>query len=165
MDFHNEYRYAATPDAVFAMMREPEFIREKLKATEALEYDVVECADAPDGAFRIVTTRTVQADIPSFARKVFKPTQAMTQTEEWSAATAESREATWKIEPKGVPVTTGGTSRLEAVDGGTVQHIIGSIKVKVPLIGGRLEKFVYDQAAATMEKEHEFGQRWLAEHG
>jgi len=164
VDFHNEYQYAATPEAVFAMMSRPEYIREKLKATEALEYDVVECAAAPDGGFRIVTTRTVQADIPSFARKVFKPTQAMTQTEEWSAATTGSREAAWSIEAKGVPVSTGGTSRLEAVDGGTVQHIMGTIKVKVPLIGGRLEKFVYDQAAATMKKEHEFGQRWLAEH-
>jgi len=164
VDFHNEYQYAATPEAVFAMMSEPEFIREKLKATEALEYDVVECAATPDGAFRIVTTRTVQADIPSFARKIFKPTQAMKQTEDWSAATAASREATWSIEAKGVPVTTGGTSRLEAADAGTVQHIVGSIKVKVPLIGGRLEKFVYDQAAATMQKEHEFGQQWLADH-
>ena len=164
MDFHNEYQYGATPEAVFAMMSEPEFIREKLKATEALEYDVVECAATPDGGYRIVTTRTVEADIPSFARKVFKPTQAMTQTEEWSAATTGSRDATWRIDAKGVPVATGGTSRLEAVDDGTVQHIIGTIKVKVPLIGGRLEKFVYDQAAATMQREHEFGQRWLAEH-
>jgi hypothetical protein len=163
VDFHLEHPYDAAPDVVFAMMTTPEFIRAKLVATEALEYDVVECSETPDGGFRVVTTRTVQADIPSFARKIFKPTNAMTQTEEWTTAATGTREASWRIEPKGVPVSTAGTSRLESADGATVQHIIGSIKVSVPLIGGRLERFVYDQASKTMQIEHEFGQRWLAE--
>ena len=73
VDSHLEYTYDATPDAVFAMFSDPEFLRAKFEATEAIEFDIVECAETPDGGFRIVTNRTVQADIPGFAKKFFKP--------------------------------------------------------------------------------------------
>ena len=84
------------------------------------------------------------------------------QFEDWEAAAADgARAATWRIETKGVPVSTSGTSRLESTAGGAVQHIAGRIKVSVPLIGGRLERFVYDQAYDTLNIEHDFGRRWL----
>ena len=44
-----------------------------------------------------------------------------------------------------------------------MHHIEGTIKVSVPLIGGRLERFVFDQAKATTDAEHTFGRQWLAE--
>ena len=166
MDAQERYAYKAAPDAVFAMFCDPEFLRAKFEATEALEYDIVECAATPDGGFRIVTNRTVQADIPGFAKKFFKPNNAMTQTEDWGSASGEVREGTWRIEPHGVPisVSTSGTTRLEPADGGAVQHIVAKIKVSVPLVGGKLERFVYDQAKKTMDLEHDFGEKWLAEH-
>lgn len=148
------------------MFCDPEFLRAKFEATEALAYEIVECAGAPEGGYRIVTNRTVRADIPGFAKKFFKPENAMTQTEDWGPVVDGVREGTWKIEPHGVPVSvsTGGTTRLEATDGGAVHHIAATIKVGVPLVGGKLERFVYDQAKKTMDLEHAFGQKWLAEH-
>ena len=135
----------------------------KLTATEATECEVVECAETADGGFRIVTKRTVEADIPGFAKKVFKPTNALMQIEDWQPVAAGVRPGAWRIETKGVPVSTGGTTRLEPTDTGAVQHIEGKIKVSVPLIGGRLERCVYDQAHRTLDIEHEFGRQWLAE--
>jgi hypothetical protein len=166
VDSEIAYSYDALPDTVFAMFTDPEFLRAKFEATEAVAFEVVECNAASDGGFRIVTNRTVQADIPGFAKKFFKPENAMTQTEEWGPASDGAREGTWRIEPHGVPVSvsTSGTTRLEGADGGAVQHITARIKVGVPLVGGKLEKFVYDQAKKTMDLEHAFGQRWLAEH-
>ena len=54
---------------------------------------------------------------------------------------------------------------LAPTAGGAVQRIAATIKVGVPLVGGKLERFVYDQAKKTMDLEHAFGQKWLAEHG
>jgi hypothetical protein len=34
----------------------------------------------------------------------------------------------------------------------------------VPLFGGKLERFVYDQAKKRMDLEHDFGEQWLREH-
>jgi hypothetical protein len=148
------------------MFSDPEFLRAKFEATKALEFEIVECAATPDGGFRIVTNRTVQADIPGFARKFFKPNNAMTQTEEWEAPTGGVRAGTWGIEPHGVPVavSTSGTTRLESAGDGAVQYITATIKVSVPLIGGKLERFVFDQAKKTMDIEHDFGRQWLSEH-
>ena len=85
VDFHLEHPYDAAPDAVFALLSDPEYLRARFEATGALEYEVVDCDPTPEGGYRIVTTRTVQADIPSFAKKFFKPNTAMTQTEDWDA--------------------------------------------------------------------------------
>jgi hypothetical protein len=166
MDSAVDYPYDAPPERVFAMFTEPEFLAEKFAATEAVTFEVVECAETAGGGFRIVTNRTVRADIPGFAKKFFKPENAMTQTEEWGPASGGTRDGTWRIEPHGVPVSvsTSGTTRLEPAGGGAVQHIAATIKVGVPLVGGKLERFVYDQAKKTMDLEHAFGVRWLAEH-
>jgi hypothetical protein len=166
VDSENAYAYAAPPDAVFAMFTDPEFLHAKFEATEAVSFEIVECTEAYDGGIHIVTNRTVRADIPGFAKKFFKPENAMTQTEDWGPASDGAREGTWRIEPHGVPVSvsTSGTTRLVGADGGAVQHITAAIKVGVPLVGGKLERFVYDQAKKTMDLEHAFGQQWLAEH-
>src|SRR5258707_15427346 len=121
------------------MFTAPEFLRAKFEATEAIAFEVVECAEVSDGGFRIVTNRTVLADIPGFAKKFFKPENAMTQTEDWGAVIDGVREGTWRIEPHGVPVSvsTSGTTRLGAADGGAVQRIAATIKVGVPLVGGK----------------------------
>jgi hypothetical protein len=165
VDSQVEYPYDASPEAVFTMFTDPEFLRAKLEATEAVAFEVVECTRTPDGGYRIVTNRTVRADIPGFAKKFFKPENAMTQTEEWGPASDGAREGTWRIEPHGIPVSvsTSGTTRLASADGGAVQYIVARIKVGVPLVGGKLERFVYDQAKQTMDREHAFGQQWLKE--
>ena len=159
-----EYPYAAPADVVWAMVTDRAFLMAKLEATGALEFDVLECAETPDGGYRVVTQRTVEEDIPSFARRIFNPTNALTQVEDWEAESGGTRLGDWRVETKGVPVTTGGATRLEPTDEECVQHIEGTIKVSVPLIGGRLERFVFDQARKTMDIEHTFGQKWLAEH-
>ncbi len=163
MDVHVEHPYDASPDDVFAMLTDPEFLRARLEATGALKYEVVECEETSDGGFRIVTRRTVQADIPGFARRVFTPTNSMTQVEDWRPAFEGAREGMWRIDAQGVPVSTSGTTHLESVDGGAAQYIDGTIKVSVPLIGGRLERFVFDQAMKTLDVEHVFGRKWLTE--
>ena len=38
------------------------------------------------------------------------------------------------------------------------------IKVKVPLIGGKLEKLMAEKVAAGMDVEHDVGVAWLKEH-
>lgn len=157
-----EYPYAAATHDAFAMFTNPGFLLAKLVATGATDCEVVECTETDDG-FRIVTRRTIEADIPGFAKKVFKPTNALTQVEEWQAVSGGIRAGTWRIETKGVPVSTGGVTRLESTGAGAVQHIEGTIKVSVPLIGGRLEHFVYDQAHRTLDVEHQFGRQWLTE--
>jgi hypothetical protein len=164
MDVDLEYAYDDAASAVFSMLSNTDFLRARFEATNAVEYEVVECEATADGGFNIVTTRTVVAEIPGFARKFFKPTTKMTQSEEWKAASGDAREGTWRIEPQGVPVSvsTFGTTRLDAANGRTVHRIDAVIKVSVPLVGGKLERFIFDQAKDIMDAEYAFGCEWLA---
>ena len=90
----------------------------------------------------------------------------MTQTEDWDPETGGARTGTWRMDPKGVPVSvkTTGTTRLEADGAGSVHQIAATIKVSVPLVGGKLERFIFDQAKQTLDREQAFGQQWLKEH-
>jgi hypothetical protein len=165
VDVDLEYAYDAAPGPVFSMLTNAEFLRARSQATNAVAFEIVECRAVDDGGFRIVTTRTVEAEIPGFARKFFKPTNAMTQTEDWKpASSADARDGTWRIEPHGVPVSvsTFGTTRLEGVHDRTVHRIDAVIKVSVPLVGGKLERFIFDQAKGILDAEHEFGREWMA---
>lgn len=158
-----QHPYPAPIEVVFAMLGDAAFLDDRFVATGALTHEVIECGERPDGAFAIVTRRTVHTEIPGFARRVLPANNSMTQTEVWGADGAERHTGTWKVDADGVPVSTGGTTYLEATADGTVHHIEGRIKVPVPLIGGRIEKFVFENAKLTLDAELEYGLRWLAE--
>jgi hypothetical protein len=164
MDVHVEHAYAAAPDVVFSMLTNREFLLERFDATGALEYEVLECNARDGGGFRVVTRRKVEAEIPSLARKVLKPVNTMVQTELWNSGADGVYSGEWSIDAKGTPVSTSGTMRLVATDTGSLNRIDGKIKVGVPLIGGKIESFVFDQARKTLDAEEQFGQRWLSEH-
>lgn len=155
-----EYAYEAPAAAVFAMFTNEEFLLAKFAATGALDYSVLENSPTPDGGHRVSTRRTVVAEIPGFAKRILNPKNTLTQIEDWASPLGGE----WRVETKGVPVTTGGNSHIESTADGCVQHIDGRIKVSVPLIGGRLEKFIFAEAKKTMDAEHTFGQQWLADH-
>ncbi|NIJ14722.1 hypothetical protein FHU38_005123 [Saccharomonospora amisosensis] len=59
------------------------------------------------------------------------------------------------------------TARTELYDetSGSVLHTRGEVKVRIPLVGGKLEGFVADQVTELLEHEAEFTSRWLADRG
>jgi Protein of unknown function (DUF2505) len=146
------------------MLTDREFLLQRFAATNALEYEVLECSVRDGGGFRVVTRRKVAADIPSIARKVLKPVNTMVQTELWDPGADGVYSGQWSVDAKGTPVSTSGTMRLVATATGSLNRIDGRIKVGVPLIGGKIEGFVFDQAKKTLDAEEKFGQRWLSEH-
>ena len=72
-------------------------------------------------------------------------------------------EGTFEVETKGAPVQTAGTMRLEAQPDGTTKHTIdASLKIKVPLIGGKIERWGKDDFQAQLDHELDFNARRLA---
>ena len=66
------------------------------------------------------------------------------------------------IESPGKPTSASGTIRLEPSGAGTTEVVELDIKVKVPLIGGKLERLMAEKVAAGMDVEHTVGVAWLA---
>lgn len=157
MKFRHEIAYDATAAEVFAMLADPGFRR---KSTHAMGVISADIEIEPAGEGMVVRIDQVQptAGVPSFAKKFAGETTKAVQTEEWSSG----RRATISIQTPGKPTSILGTLTLTESGGVTTETMEAEIKVKVPLIGGRLESVLADLVRAGMDKEHGAGVVWLA---
>ena len=81
------------------------------------------------------------------------------QREELEDATTA---ATLVVEIPGKPGDLDGRHHLAADGDGTVETVAGDVKVKVPVIGGKLEGLIGRPAAAALGTEQQVGRAWLA---
>ena len=155
MKFRHENTYDAPLSDVFAMLSDPAFRQASAAAMGVISADVT---ITPKGSGdRGVSVRIDQVQptegIPGFARKFAGETTRAVQTEEWDSPAG----GTISIETPGKPTSINGTLSLVESGGRTTETMEAEIKVKVPLIGGKLESLMADLVAKGMDKEHAAG--------
>ena len=157
MKLRHEISYDAAPADVYAMLSDPAFRQKSCDAMGVLSADI---AVEPAGDGMRVQIDQVQptAGVPSFAKKFAGETTRAVQVEEW----ADPTQATLTVRTPGKPTEISGTLTLTADGPGTVETFEGEVKVKVPLIGGKLESLVGELFTAGMDREHTAGVAWLA---
>ncbi len=132
--------------------------REKVcEAMDSTRYDV--SVDGAGEGMKVVVDQTQKAaGLPSFATKFIGNAIQIVQRESWSSTTAASLE----LEIPGKPGALDGGIRL-AVDGaGTVETVSGDLRVKIPVVGGKLEGLVADLLRSALRAEEKVGRAWLA---
>jgi uncharacterized protein YndB with AHSA1/START domain len=159
MRFRHALTYDAPPERVFEMLADPEFRRQSCEAMEVISADV-RLERAGEGFTLVIDQQQNTRDLPSFARTFAGESTQAIQRETW--ATQDLGDLV--IESPGKPASAAGTIRLQADGSGTTEVVELEIKVKVPLIGGKLEKLMAEKVAAGMDVEHEVGVVWLKEH-
>jgi Protein of unknown function (DUF2505) len=160
MRFRHELSYDASPDDVFEMLSDPDFRQQSCAAMEVVSADVqLERHEDGSGFTLVIDQLQNTKDLPSFARAFAGDSTQAVQREVWRSRSEGSLE----IESPGKPASARGTIRLEPAGAGTREVVELEIKVKVPLIGGRLEKLMAEKVAAGMEVEHSVGAAWLAD--
>ncbi len=95
--------------------------------------------------------------VPGFAKKFAGETTRAVQTEEWASPSG----GTITIETPGKPTSIKGTLSLAESGGRTTETLDVEVKVKVPLIGGKLESLMAELVSAGMDKEQVAGEAWL----
>jgi len=157
MKFSHDLAYDAAPEAVAAMLADPAFREQVCAALHVLHHEV--SVDGAGAGMSVVVDQTQPAKgIPSFAKRFVGDEIRIVQRERWTDAT----NAALDIEVPGKPGTMAGGIRLEAVSAGTVERVTGDIRVKVPLVGGRIEELVGDILRSALETEQRVGRAWLA---
>lgn len=159
MKFHHELSYDAPPAKVFAMLADPEFRKAACAAMEVISADVQLDRDG-EGFNLVIDQQQNTKDLPGFARTFAGESTQAIQREVWLGSTTGNL----SIESPGKPASASGTIRLEEDGSGTREVVELEIKVKVPLIGGKLEKLMAEKVAAGMDVEHTIGAAWLEEH-
>jgi hypothetical protein len=157
MKFRHDVTYDAGVDEVYAMLADPEFRRKSCDAMGVVSADVK--IDAAGAGMKVIVDQVQRTEgIPSFAKKFAGETTRAVQTEEWD----DHAGATLVVTTPGKPTTITGRISLAASGGSTVQAFEGEAKVKVPLIGGKLEALAADLFRDGREKEHAVGVAWLS---
>ena len=157
MEFSHELAYDADLEAVAAMLAAPAF-REKVCAQlHVLRHEV--SVDGTGAGMAVVIDQTQRAKgIPGFAKKFVGEEIRIVQRESWQDAAG----ASLGLEIPGKPGAFTGTIALSETGDGTVESVTGDVKVKIPMVGGKLESLIGDLLRNALKTEQRVGRAWLA---
>ncbi len=156
MKLRHQIVYDASAAEVYAMLADPDFREASTSAMGVISADI---SITPKGEGMSVHIDQIQptAGVPNFAKKFAGETTRAVQIEEWSSPTG----GTISIKTPGKPTTVTGTLALTESGGRTTETMDVEVKVKVPLIGGKLESVMAGLVVSGMDKEHGAGVAWL----
>jgi len=164
MKVSSTHTYAAPPDAVFAMMTDPDVLTAKYTALGHSDVQITEHS-VDEEAVTVSSRRSVPMEVPGFAKRFLSPMNTVEQTDQWDAPEADhSRAGTWRVNARGVPVNAGGTLRITpGPKRTTVVEVTGEVTSSVPIVGGKLAGFVGGDVQRTLAAEEEFNDGHLTE--
>ena len=156
------HEYASDVETVYAAFTDPDFYVAKFEGVGASAVEVLSSSDE-DGVFTVETTRDVPLDVPGALKSFLGGTTTVIQNEEWTETEDGDYVNDLVMTSDGVPANMSGTMRLYATDDGCVNEVAITIDCKIPLVGGKLEKFVGGSTSEQLADEYEFIQQYLEE--
>ncbi|WP_139984301.1 DUF2505 domain-containing protein [Nocardioides litoris] len=152
-----EMAYDAPVERVAAMLADPKF-REDVCAYQGVTK--VEVTIDVDGETKEVTVDQVQptAGVPSFAKKIVGDETNIVQRESWSSPTHGDVTVTIP----GKPGEMTGTAVLTPTDAGTLEVVELTVKVKIPIVSGKLESLIGDLLLKALKAEYKVGRDYLS---
>jgi uncharacterized protein YndB with AHSA1/START domain len=162
VDIKREHTFDAPIAKVWKMFSDPASHISKFEAMGHRDVEVVEEKKTKSG-LKMVINRTVEVDLPGFAKRVLKPANTVVSTDRWNDNGDGTYGGTFSADTKGAPIKVNGTTLIEA-DGKNRTHYVvhTTIEVKVPLIGGKLSDFSKGIVNKQMDDEFRLGDQWLA---
>lgn len=153
--------FPADPATVMAMLRDPEYVRTKAERTGG--YDIsVEVTDAPDGGVVISSTRSMPAEVPSYAKSFVGDSLTITEVQTWTAPALDGSASAQVTVQFNAPIGYRGTITLTPSADGTAVGNAGDFKASVPFVGGKVERVAADQTERYLTKEVSVGAEWLS---
>lgn len=155
-----EFKFSHSADDVFDLFCDPDFLVDRSMALGEVSADA-EIDEDDNGKVTITMRREVKRDLPSFLAKVFNPQQVINLTEEWQQI-GDNYKGKGVFTVEGQPVTVKTDMQLIADGDSSVFSISYSAKAKIPMIGGKVEKFIHGNCVDGTQKEMEFTAERLA---
>lgn len=153
----HELTYDAPLADVAAMLADPAFRKEVCDYQRVLRSDV-SVEETADGT-RVRIDQVQAADgIPSFAAKFVGDEIHIVQTETWPSPEHGDIEVTIP----GKPGEMSGTATLAESGGTTTETVELTVKVGIPLVGGKIEGLIGDLLVKALKAENVVGREWLA---
>ena len=153
----HEMTYDASLAEVAAMLADADFRRE-VCARQGVLRSQVEVTPRGEGVHVLIDQVQAAQGIPSFARKFVGDEIQIVQEEEWGSA--DRADVTVTI--PGKPGDMTGTATLAESGATTTERVELTVKVGIPLVGGKLEGLIADLLLKALKTEEKVGREWLA---
>ncbi|GAA1547363.1 DUF2505 domain-containing protein [Nocardioides humi] len=153
----HEMTYDAPAIEVAAMLSDPVFRETVCRNQRATSYAVEIEGNVDAKAVRIEMEQPTDK-VPAFAKKFIGETTTIVQTETWSSPL----KATVTVGIPGKPGEITGTATLVEADGATVETVELEIKVKIPLVAGKIEELLAKLLGSALRAEERTGKEWLS---
>jgi Protein of unknown function (DUF2505) len=160
MELSHTHRYSASAAQVQQMLTDRAFRERVCERQHALSHDVTVTGSGA-GAEVVVRQTQAMAGAPAIATKLTGDTVTLEQREGWRSPT--TAELAISLPGKPVELRDGRITLTDRPDGGCDQVVSGDLRVKVPLVGGKLESMLSDILRAAMRRQGEVGDAWLAQ--
>ena len=118
----------------------------------------------PDGSVVVRTTQDMRQDmLPGGIARMLPGDTKIMRTESWRPADGDGEvHGEFTISAHGVPSSGAGTMILEPIQAGSSLRVRGTLEVRIPLVGGRIERFVADLIAKEVPQMQRFTADWIA---
>jgi len=159
MQFTQSISYPGTVDEVVAMYLTPAYLERRFG-----QFVVDGSSTVSVEGERVSFAGTVRPElIPAAAARFVKSDLRVSFTEEWATNEAGATSRT-SVTVDGAPVSVEATSTLSPSDAGSAREVSGNLSVRVPLLGGRIEKEAVAHLGRVVEREQALATQWLEEH-
>lgn len=120
----------------------------------------------PDGTVAVQVTQHLGRQLmPELLVKVVPGDLTLVHNETWQADAQGHIRGEIRIGVSGGLGSSRADNWLAPADGGSRMHSVVKVEVKIPLVGGRLEKSLGASMAETIPSVVLFTTAWIAEHG
>ncbi len=121
---------------------------------------------APDGTVEIATTQDLRRDIlPGVLAKALPSGFQVLRWERWRPAQDGQVRGDVRITATGLSGSALGSADLTPTAGGSALRFAGTVAVRVPVLGGQIEKYIVAQIAKEMPGIGRFTEDWITTHG
>lgn len=129
------------------------------KTLDSLEVDA-------DGRIRVVVTEDLRhGALPGMLAKVYRGDLNIVTTEAWTPAGDGRVDGEITVAVTGAPGSGSGTALLERDGTGSKLALHGTVRFKVPLVGGPIESFLAREFAQGIPEIQRFTTEWLGDNG
>ena len=140
-------------DAVLSKLKDESFRRQRCAA---LHEDMLSFAIAEEGdGFVVTMSRNVRRELPSVLAKVFSSVQTLDFEERWWPV-GDGWQGSLTMDIRSQPATVKGDFSLMPTAKGCRYQIEHRCNAKIPLIGGKVEKYVCAQTDGGAEAELQY---------
>ena len=154
-----KYNLSYDAESVFELLTDPDFLVERSIACGELSADAE--VEADGAKVLISMNREVIRELPKVLSKMFDPKQTLRMKESWQQI-GDNYVGKSEFTIEGQPASLSADMTVKPTDAGCEYAISYKAKANIPLVGGKVEKFIISNCEEAIPKEVAFLEEKLA---